>query len=120
VPFDRIDRALQVHAARAFHQHHIARAQILREPLTGSFGIAEKYRRHAAGAGRRGQMFRIALDGHDQIETSLGGSASTGDVQRRAVLTHLQHFSGHQDAAARGGPRSQGVDLERSASGFEL
>ena len=118
--FEGFDGALQVHAARAFHQHHIARAQILREPLTGGFGIAEKYRRHSAGAGGRGQMFRIALHGDDQIETSLGGSASTGDVQRGAVLAHLQHFAGHQDAAARGGPRGQGVDHGAQCFGIRV
>jgi hypothetical protein len=73
--FHGFDGALQMNAARAFHEDYVTCAQVLREPLARGFGIAEKYRRHAAGACRRCQMLRIALHGHDQVETGLGGDA---------------------------------------------
>jgi hypothetical protein len=55
-------------------------------------------------------MFGVALDAGNQIEPGLGGGASAGGVQRGPVLAQFEHLPGHQDAAARGGPRSQRVN----------
>lgn len=49
-------------------------------------------------------MLGIAADANHQIQPGLGGGASAGGVQRRALLAHFQHLAGHQDAAL-GRPR---------------
>ena len=51
-----------MHAARALHQHHVARLKILLEPAAGGFGVGQKERGNPSRASGRGQMFGIALD----------------------------------------------------------
>ena len=75
---------------------------------------------HAASAGRRGQMFGIALHADNQIEAGLGRGSPAGSVQRGPVLAQLQHFAGDQDAAAAAGRAASVWIMERSASGLEL
>lgn len=47
------DGAFKVNAARAFDKNDVAGTQILRQPLTGSFGVTKKHCGDSAGTGGR-------------------------------------------------------------------
>jgi hypothetical protein len=113
---DGVDGALEMNAAGAFDEDDIAGADILREPLARSIGVAKKDCWNSAGASGRGQMFCVALNGDNEIEAGLGSGASACDVKSGAVLAHFEHLAGDKNAAAFGGTRSEGVD--HGAKGF--
>lgn len=112
-----IDSSLQMNTSGAFHEDDVAAPEILYEPLASGIGVAKKDRRHSAGACGSGQVFRVALHSDDEIEAGLRGGATTGDVQRGAVLAQLEHLAGHENAAACGGARGEGSDHRAQSFG---
>jgi hypothetical protein len=86
---------LEMDAARSLNKNHVARAEILREPLAGGLGITKKNCWDSAGTSGCSKMFGVALNGNDEIEAGLSGGAATCDVKRGAVLAHFEHLAGY-------------------------
>ena len=104
------DSALEMDATRAFDEGDVAGPQVFYQPLAGGIGVAKKDSRYTARACCGGQVFRVALNCDHEIEASLRGGASTGDVQRSSVLTQFEHLAGHENVASCGGARGEGSD----------
>ncbi len=61
-------------------------------------------------------MFRVALNGDDEIEAGFGSGATACNVKRGAMLAHFEHLAGDKNAAAVGGARGQRAN--HGAKGF--
>jgi hypothetical protein len=87
---------LQVHAARALHQHHVAGAQRLPEPAPAASAweetVPQRPRCRPPWPGARRCPARRP-PGQARL-----GSARPQPRASRAMLAHLQHLAGHQDA----------------------
>jgi hypothetical protein len=89
-----------VNAARTLDEYNVAGLEILEQPAAGCGGVGEKEGCDPAGAGRRGEMFGVAMHADNQVEAGFGSGASAGGVERGPKFPELKHFAGNKDTAA--------------------
>ena len=113
------NRALEMDAARAFDKDNIAGLKILASHRPAASASGRKIAATPAGAGRSGEVLRIAAHAHHDVEPGFGGGLAAGRVKRGACSPSSSISPATRMRRLAGRAASVRI-MERSASGLEL